>query len=70
MIDTVEKIEVIKAQDLSPGDMVLVKCAKRDAKGVAAWAEKYFKNYGVQVSVIYPDMEVQVIHHLDFEEDA
>lgn len=60
----VTEVQVIQIDELCPGDMVLVKCNRRDVKKVSSWAEQCFKPYKVRVSVIYSDMDVMVIKHL------
>lgn len=55
------KIEVIKAQDLNAGDLVLIKCSEKDMEVTSRWAEDYFGPYKVMIGIILPNMEVLVI---------
>lgn len=58
ILDT--KIEVIRKEDLNPGDLVLIKCARGDEKVVANWADEFFKAYKVRVGTVWSDMEFKV----------
>lgn len=59
------KIEVIRRDDLEPGDYIIVKCHKADLQEIAQWADWFFKGSNCRVSVLYDGVEVKVLRDSD-----
>jgi hypothetical protein len=54
-------IQVIRREDLRPGDFILVKAPQDKMKVVAEWADMFFKGTKCRVGVILPEMEIRVV---------
>lgn len=59
--DDVTKIEVIRVEDLKPGDLVLVGCPEEKMVPVAEWCQHFFKGRGLRTSAIPEWLKVQII---------
>jgi hypothetical protein len=57
----VTQIQVIRAEELNPGDIVLIKAKYEDMNQVSQWADRFFHPFRCHVGVILDTMSVQVI---------
>lgn len=54
------KFELIKKEDLKPGDMVIIKCKKEELKAAQHWADRFFPS-GVRIGIVHDSIEFGVI---------
>ena len=54
-------LQVIRASELEPGDMVIIKAPQELLQAAMDWASGYFKGRHVRIGGLLTSMEVQII---------
>ncbi len=56
-------LQVIRAEELRPGDMVVIKCSKDQFENASRWASHIFKGYNCRIAVVYDNIQIDIIQY-------